>query len=173
MLYPNATFEKGAKIVLSNESGMDLSLLFFDIDFVSLEKPGRVYCIFMQCGAGKMPGLGKDVELLPEVKGRGRFLGISAAVNVNPAYGHTWWGEGEVKMYIDGDKEKITTINGTGSEDYIGTGWFEGTFTHQYQGCLLADAKNRQYAFYRFHIPDALIWFYKDFHATIQQIGGW
>ena len=74
-------------------------------------------------------------------------------------------------MYIDGDST-YPTINGTGSEDYVGTGWGEGVFSHQYQGCLVADDKQRQYAFYRFHVPDA-IYFDHDFKATIQQIGGW
>lgn len=74
-------------------------------------------------------------------------------------------------MYIDGDG-KYPSINGTGSEDYIGSGWGEGVFANQYQGCLVANDTTRQYAFYRFHIPDA-IYFYKDFKATIQQIGGY
>ncbi|MGZ3836784.1 MAG: DUF2961 domain-containing protein, partial [Mucilaginibacter sp.] len=81
-----------------------------------------------------------------------------------------WYGEGEVKMYIAGDTN-LPTINGTGAEDYIGTGWGEGKFTNMYQGCTVADTAKKQYAFYRFHIPDA-IYFNENFKATIQEIGG-
>jgi hypothetical protein len=104
------------------------------------------------------------------VEGRGRFLGVCVGVNVDSAYGNTWWGEGEVKMYLDGD-DAHPTINGTGTEDYIGTGFGEGVFHHQYQGCTVADAKDQQYVFYRFHIPDP-IYFHTRFRSSIQQIGG-
>jgi len=114
--------------------------------------------------------VGKDFELLPRVTGKGRFLGVNVGVHTDSLYKDTWYGEGEVKMFIDGDSN-YPTINGTGTEDYIGTGWGEGTFVNTYQGCMIADEKNNLFTFYRFHIPDA-IYFYKDFKAIIQQIGG-
>jgi hypothetical protein len=114
--------------------------------------------------------VGKDAVLLPEVKGRGRFLGVSVGVNIDSAYGPTWWGEGEFKCWLDGD-EKYPTIAGTGSEDYIGTGWSEGRFANLYQGCLLAESAAGKYAFYRFHIPDP-IYFQTACKVTMQQIGG-
>ncbi len=164
-------FKKGAKIVLTNESKNNLNSLYFDIDYVLLTTPEPDMLYFHACWNRSVHSeLGKDFEMLPEVNGKGRFLGINVGVNVDAAYGHTWWGEGEVKMYIDGDTT-YPTINGTGSEDYIGTGWGEGTFTNLYQGCTVADTAKRQYAFYRFHIPDA-IYFDKSFKATIQEIGG-
>lgn len=165
-------FKNAAKVVLTNESSSNLDLLFFDIDYNLLDKAPEDMLYFHACWhrSNNNSEVGHDFELLPEVKGRGRFLGVNVGINVNPGYGDTWWGEGEVKMYIDGDK-KYPTINGTGSEDYIGTGWGEGQFTHQYQGCLIADTAKKQYAFYRFHIPDA-IYFEDNFKVTIQQIGG-
>jgi len=164
-------FKTGAKIVLTNESKTNLPLLFFDIDYTVLDKPQPDILYFHACWNRSAHGtLGKDFELLPHITGKGRFLGVNIGVNVDAAYGHTWWGEGEVKMYIDGDTSH-PTINGTGAEDYIGTGWGEGAFTHLYQGCTIADTTKRQYAFYRFHIPDA-IYFDQDFRAIIQEIGG-
>jgi len=164
-------FKKGAKMVLTNESSTDINLLYFDIDYNVLDKPQENMLYFHACWNRSVTSTpGQDFELLPEIKGRGRFLGVNIGVNVDAAYGQTWWGEGEVKLYIDGDK-KYPTINGTGAEDYIGTGWGEGTYTHLYQGCLLADTTKRQYAFYRFHIPDA-IYFEDNFKATIQELGG-
>ena len=61
--------------------------------------------------------LGEDFEILPSVKGRGRFLGVNLGVIATPAYEGSWWGEGEVKMYLDCDKAH-PTLAGTGTEDY-------------------------------------------------------
>lgn len=174
-------FKKGARLILTNESKTDLKLLFFEVDFTEVEKP-EPDLLYFHASWSRQPSfatgsnqpsapIGTDVELLPAVTGKGRFLGVSVGVHVNPVYGNTWWGEGEVKMYLDGDST-FPTINGTGTEDYIGTGWFEGFFAHDYQGCLIADGAHRQYAFYRWHIPDP-IWFYKGCRVTLQQIGGW
>jgi hypothetical protein len=165
-------FSSGARITLTNESGKELKMLFFDVDYITMPRPAKDNLYFhARYTQTKGAPVGQDAVLLTEVKGKGRFLGVSVGVNTNPIYGNTWWGEGEVKMYIDGDRQH-PTINGTGSEDYIGDGWMEGVFSSQYQGCLIADGANHQYAFYRFHVPDA-IYFYHDFRAGIQQLGGW
>jgi len=164
-------FKTGAKVVLTNESKTNLDLLFFDIDYILSDKPQTDMLYFHACWNRAIhPVLEKDFELLASVKGRGRFLGVNVGINVDAIYGNTWWGEGEVKMYIDGDTTH-PTINGTGAEDYIGTGWGEGTFTNLYQGCMIADTAKRQYTFYRFHIPDA-VYFNDNFRATIQELGG-
>jgi len=164
-------FRTGAKVVLTNEGAKDLELLFFDIDYITLPAVGadKLYFHASWVRTRNAP-LGEDAVILPKVTGHGRFLGASIGVNIDPAYGRTWWGEGEVKAWLDGDTQ-FPTINGTGAEVYIGTGWGEGVFAHQYQGCLVADTGGRHFAFYRWHIPDA-IYFDKDCRVSIQQIGG-
>jgi hypothetical protein len=104
------------------------------------------------------------------VSGRGRFLGVNVGINANPAYKGTWWGEGEVKIFLNADGAH-PTFAGTGSEDYIGTGWGEGEFFNDFSGCLVADEKNLQWAFYRFQIPDP-VFFDSACRVTLQQIGG-
>jgi Protein of unknown function (DUF2961) len=164
-------FKSGARIILKNESQKDLDLLFFDIDFLEKAQPDSAALYFHACWTRtNHADVGTDAVLLPEVKGRGRFLGVSVGLNVDSAYGPTWWGEGEFKCFLDGDSN-YPSIVGTGSEDYIGTGWSEGYFANLYQGCLLAEAAARKYAFYRFHIPDP-IYFQSACKVTIQQIGG-
>ena len=164
-------FKNGAKVVLSNEGESDQPLLFFDIDFLRLERaPDDMLYFHAYWNRQKKSVLGTDFNLLPEISGKGRFLGVNVGVNTDPAYEDAWFGEGEVKMYIDGDTD-FPSINGTGTEDYIGTGWGLATFSNQYQGCTVADEAKKQYAFYRFHIPDA-VYFHKVFRATLQQIGG-
>lgn len=164
-------FRKGAKVVITNESSHYIGALFYDIDFVKYEKPEDDALYFHAFWVRKKTSeLRKDFEFLPKIEGKGRFLGVNIGVNTDPGYGETWWGEGEVKMYIDNDKE-LPTINGTGTEDYIGTAWGMGQFTNLYQGCTVANDSTNQYAFYRFHVPD-LIGFNQNFSASIQQIGG-
>lgn len=164
-------FKKGAKVVLSNESDKNLNLLFFDIDFTRLAELPKDMLYFHACWNRSIHSVpGKDFDLLPTIKGKGRFLGVNVEVNVDSSYGQTWWGEGEVKFYIDSDSAH-PTINGTGAEDYIGTGWGEGKFIHSYQGCTAADGPKGQYSFYRFHIPDP-IYFQDHFKAAIQEMGG-
>jgi len=164
-------FRKAAKVVITNESSRDIDEIFFDIDLVRLDRLEEDALYFHAFWTRqKTSELGKDFEFLPKIEGRGRFLGVNIGVNADPEYGNTWWGEGEVKMYIDNDEE-FPTINGTGTEDYIGTAWGLGQFTNLYQGCTVANDSTKQYAFYRFHIPD-VIGFHHNFRASIQQIGG-
>jgi len=164
-------FRKGAKVVITNESQNYIGAVFFDIDFIKVEEMEEDAMYFHAFWTRqKTSELRKDFEFLPEIKGQGRFLGVNMGVNADHGYGETWWGEGEVKMYIDNDKE-LPTINGTGTEDYIGTAWGMGQFTNLYQGCTVANDSTKQYAFYRFHIPD-VVGFNQNFSASIQQIGG-
>jgi hypothetical protein len=112
----------------------------------------------------------EDYEILPRVEGKGRFLGVNIGVIADKKlYGSSWWGEGEVKVYLDGDHE-YPTLSGTGTEDYIGTGWGQGQYFNLYQGCSIADGPAMRYCFYRYHVPDP-IYFTKDIRVTIQQIG--
>jgi hypothetical protein len=164
-------FRKGARVVITNESPKNIAEVFFDIDFVTMEGLDDDALYFHAYWTRqKTSELGKDFEFLPVITGRGRFLGVNFGVNADKSYGETWWGEGEVKMYIDNDRE-YPTFNGTGTEDYIGTAWGLGQFTGLYQGCTVANEKQKEYAFYRFHIPD-VIGFHQNFRASIQQIGG-
>ncbi|CAN5463642.1 DUF2961 domain-containing protein [soil metagenome] len=164
-------FRKSARIQLTNESGKRLSHIFFDINFekTTFIKPGYLY-FHSYWSRDTATTLAKDFELLPAVKGKGRFLGVNIGVNTNPVYKEHWWGEGEVKMYLDGDNH-FPTLVGTGTEDYIGTAWGQGEFFNDYAGCLLANKDSVSWAFYRYHVPDP-IFFKTGCKVTLQQIGG-
>ncbi|MEJ1238734.1 glycoside hydrolase family 172 protein [Chryseolinea sp. T2] len=163
-------FRNGARVLLINESKSSIHL-FYDIDFLQMreQKAGTLY--FHTFWSRKAESkLGEDFEILPYVKGKGRYLGMNMGIITDASYKNSWWGEGEVKVYLDGDKE-LPTLNGTGTEDYIGTGWGQGKFAHSYQGCLVADTLTREWAFYRYHVPDP-VYFKSDCKVTIQLIGG-
>jgi hypothetical protein len=163
-------FRTSAVLTVTNESDAPLSHLFYDIDVTTGERWSRDSLYYHCHWRRESPPPGADYDILPRVHGRGRFLGTVASLTVNPAYGRSWWGEGEVKAWLDGD-EALPSLCGTGVEDYIGTGWGMGTFAGRYQGCLVNDGSARQAAFYRYHVPDP-IFFGKDCRVRIQQIGG-
>jgi hypothetical protein len=166
-------FKTGMKAVVSNESGTDLTLFYYDVTYtVGDEHPDDTPYFHAHFRRENPTTLQKDFEILPRVAGAGRYLGAQIGVIVNKkTYAATWWGEGEVKIYLDGDREK-PTLCGTGTEDYIGTAFGQGRFDHLYQGCPLADEKNMQFSFYRLHVPDPIC-FAKDVRVTLQQMGIW
>jgi hypothetical protein len=156
---------------LTNESDANLDELFYDVDYTLGDRHGANVLYFHAHYRRENPTqLQKDYQLLPRVEGRGRYLGTNIGVIVNrKTYHSTWWGEGEVKIYLDGDRDS-PTLSGTGTEDYVGTAWGQGQFAHDFQGSPIADEKNLRWCFYRYHIPDP-IYFYRDIRVTIQQIG--
>jgi hypothetical protein len=164
-------FKKSARIVVSNQSGKNLDMLFYDINY-SLSANTDNDALYFHCfwSRDTLTTLGKDFEILPKTTGKGRFLGVNVGVMANPVYQKAWWGEGEVKVYLDGDAQYPTLV-GTGTEDYIGSAWGQGKYNNFYQGCLVADTDKDHWAFYRYHVPDP-IYFYQDCRVTIQQIGG-
>jgi hypothetical protein len=117
----------------------------------------------------------EDFVITDGLRGPGRFLGC--AVGVRPIDGGMWYGEGEVKVYRDGDRD-LPTICGTGLEDYVGSAWGMGPHAGPYAGAPLdvraldADplAIPDFLAFYRWHLPDPIV-FDDELRVTIQQIG--
>ena len=169
--YVQMPFHKAARIEIVNELDFPISLLFYDIDLQRLNKWDSNFLYFHAYWHRDMvTTLAEDFEILPKVEGRGRFLGANISIQANPVYKDSWWGEGEVKMYLDGDTE-FPSLVGTGTEDYIGTGWGQGPYFNRYQGCAIAEPEKLQWSFYRYHLPDP-IYFKTDCKVTIQQMGG-
>lgn len=177
-------FLKEARITLTNESSIPF-MLYYQIDYTLNDKHqdniGRLHTCFRRENPTMIK---KDFELLPLRKGKGRYIGT--VIGVRTLYPE-WWGEGEIKIYMDGDKE-FPTICGTGTEDYAGVSYgmqkttfmhhgcnliFTSDSLHKYRDFFTGDLKDmqRQYiSFYRWHIPDPIYW-NKECRITIQQIG--
>jgi hypothetical protein len=152
-----------ARIEIVNESSID-NRLFYQIDYTlgdKVDNMGRLCCTFRR---ENPTVLGRDFTILEKVSGEGRFIGD--VVGIRTLAGE-WWGEGEVKIYMDGDTS-YPTICGTGTEDYIGSAWEVGPHANIYQGCPLC--RQDLISFYRWHVLDP-IYFHKDIRITIQQIG--
>ena len=163
-------FKTGMKITITNETDdAEENMFFYQIDYTLGDDTSDAMYFHAFYNRETSTKMLHDYTVLPSLEGNGRYLGASFGVIANPLMGKSWWGEGELKCYIDGD-DQYPTLAGTGTEDYIGAAWGMGYFSHRYQGCLLSDNENMRFAFYRFHIPDP-VYFSENIRVTIQQIG--
>lgn len=162
-------YRQGARLQLVNESKAH-ALVWYDINATEVKRHPKNVLYFHAAWRRELKTeLGRDFEILPRVRGRGRYLGANIGVIGGAGYRGTWFGEGEVKVYLDGDTT-LPTLVGTGTEDYIGTGWGQGEFRGRIHGSPVSDSGNDVYAFYRFHLDDP-VYFHEDCRVTIQQIG--
>jgi hypothetical protein len=122
---------------------------------------GRLHACFLR---ENPTTLGRDFELMPMRQGNGRYLG--SIVGVRSLHDHSW-GEGEVKVYLDGD-EAFPTLCGTGSEDWIGLSSDPAERSFLHHGTSLR--RGAYTTMYRWHLLDPVIW-HKEARVTIQQLG--
>ena len=161
-------------MTLTNESRNLPANIFYCIEVgFNMELPED--CLYFHCiyQPERKTTLGEDFEILPKVSGAGRFLGTNILMRDGEGNHNTWFGEGEVKVYLDGD-EKYPTLAGTGTEDYILSAWGQKEFYNMYSGCTMfqEDLEGRLVTqFYRLHIPNP-VYFSQDCRVTIQQMAG-
>ena len=157
-------FIKRARMTFSNE-GEKTVPLFYQIGYTLGDKlpkdVGRLHVLFRRENPTTVK---KDFELLPPRNQKGRFIG--SIIGIRNLHPDQWWGEGEIKAYLDGDQE-WPTIVGTGSEDYVGLAWGIQQAPFLYNGCSL-NQKNFV-SMYRWHLLDSIAW-HKQGRITIQQI---
>lgn len=159
-------FAKHARITLTNTMDRPIDYLFYQIDFTLGdavgESDGRFHARFRRENPCPM---GHDFTILDTSGGRGIYMGCN--MGVRPLR-EGWWGEGEVKMYLDEDG-LYPTICGTGAEDYIGSAWGLDEHCTPYQGAPLH--RHGFASMYRFHVPDP-VYFRERIKVTVQQMGG-
>ena len=163
-------FARHAKITVENllpDEGIDG--FFYTINFEELDEPAGDAYFHARFNRTNPLRYGDDYTILDGVEGSGTFVGCDMTWQQN---NNGWWGEGEVKMFLDGDTE-FPTICGTGTEDYFGGAWcFNKTFSSPFLGYPFG-GENRtgaRHSLYRFHVLDA-IHFHSSLKVTIQAIG--
>jgi hypothetical protein len=109
--------------------------------------------------------------MLDGVRGQGQYVGAFMAWQQN---GTGWWGEGEIKMYLDAD-DAYPTICGTGTEDYFGGAWcFGENYSAPYLGYQLVSGEEShpgaRMTMYRFHVLDP-VFFRQSLRVTMQALG--
>ena len=177
--YWTMPFKKKCRITMTNTAEEDM-VLYYQIDYVLTKVPEDAAYFHAQFRrVNPLPY--KDVYTIVDgIKGKGHYVGTYMAWGVN---NNGWWGEGEIKFFMDGDKE-YPTICGTGTEDYFcGSYNFENNKTHQYAEFSTAYAglpqvirpdgvyqSQTRFGMYRWHITDP-IRFEENLKVTIQALG--
>ncbi len=164
-------FSKRAKIVVDSQHQTNVRGFFYQIDYSLTEIPKNAGRFCAQWRREDTTEYLKEYTILDGVKGEGQYVGTYMAWT---QLVDGWWGEGEIKYYIDGDK-KHPTICGTGTEDYFGGAWAFGdeTFNAPFLGYpyfLREAGKLAKHGLYRWHIMDP-IRFKKDLKVTMQPLG--
>lgn len=177
--YWQMPFCKNCRITLENIGETQVTY-FYQIDYTLTEIPED--CAYFHAQFRRVNPLPyKEVyTIIDGIEGRGQYVGTYMAWGVNNC---GWWGEGEIKFYLD-DDEEFPTICGTGTEDYFcGSYNFENRMTGQYEEFCSPYAGLHQvirpdgvyssqtrFAMYRWHIVDP-IRFQKRLKVTIQALG--
>jgi hypothetical protein len=179
-------FRKKCRITLENIDNADM-VLYYQVDYTLTEVPKDAGYFHAQFRRVNPLPLKKDYVLVDSIKGKGQYVGTYLAYG---SHKNGWWGEGEIKFFMDGDTE-FPTINGTGTEDYFCGAYdfdtrkksnagvetsayteFSGPYTGLPQ-VIRGDGHYeiaQRFGLYRWHIMDP-IRFEKDLKVTIQDLG--
>jgi len=175
--YWTMPFRKKCRITMENINDNDPMNLYYQIDYTLTEVPADAGYFHAQWRRTN-PNSTSDYTIVDGIKGKGQYVGVYMAWGVN---NNGWWGEGEIKFFMDGDT-KFPTICGTGAEDY-----FCGSYNFDREGqykeystpyaglhqVIRPDGTYRsqqRFGLYRWHITDP-VRFEKDLRITIQDLG--
>jgi hypothetical protein len=192
--YWSMPFRKRIRMTLSNIHPAEKKGIYYQIDYALNKVPSDAAYFHAQFRRANPLRAGDVYTILDGVRGKGHYAGTYMAWQVN---NNGWWGEGEIKFYLDGDTEPklsggktvagstgFPTICGTGTEDYFcGSYNFENKATGQYQEFTGPYTgvphivrpngvyeSNMRFSLYRWHIPDP-VRFDRDLKVTIQALG--
>jgi hypothetical protein len=172
-------FRKKARVTMENIDDKPM-VLYYQIDYTLTDVPADTAYFHAQFRRVNPLPYKEVYTLIDGIKGQGQYVGTYMAWGVN---NRGWWGEGEIKFYMDGDTD-FATIVGTGTEDYFcGSYNFENRATRQYQEFSTPYAglhqvirpdgvyqSQQRFGLYRWHIVDP-IRFKQDMRVTMQALG--
>jgi len=177
--YWEMPFRTSAKLTMTNLDDKEMTL-YYQIDYSLMDVPSDAAYFHAQFRRSNPLPYKSDYTILDGVKGWGHYVGTYLAWGVHNT---GWWGEGEIKFFLDGDTA-FPTICGTGTEDYFcGSYNFENQETRQYQvfstpysgliQVLKPDGlykSQQRFGLYRWHLRDP-VRFDSDLRVTIQALG--
>jgi len=172
-------FRRSCRITMENVADERMTL-YYQVDHALTDIPDDAAYLHAQFRRVNPLPYKQDYTIVDAIKGEGHYVGTHLSWGVN---NKGWWGEGEIKFYIDGDTDH-PTICGTGTEDYFcGSYDFENQetkryqeFTTPYSGLPLVIRPDglyesqQRFGLYRWHIIDP-IRFAEDLRVTIQALG--
>ncbi|MCX8108533.1 MAG: DUF2961 domain-containing protein [Verrucomicrobiae bacterium] len=161
-------FRKSARIEIENQSDKPISLLYYNIDWIQLDSlPKDTPYFYAQYRQEYPVKSGQDYVVL-ETTGKGHYVGTVLAVRTRSP---SWFGEGDEKIYIDGELKP--SIWGTGTEDYFLSAWGLKTTSTPYFGVPYFDQwgiVGGHTSAYRWHINDPIV-FNKSIKVTFEHFG--
>ncbi|HOW72149.1 MAG TPA: DUF2961 domain-containing protein [Phycisphaerae bacterium] len=179
--YWEMPFRKRCQITFTNIAEQEMTL-FYQINYTLTEVPEQAAYFHAQFRRTNPLPYRQDFVILDGVRGWGQYVGTYMAWGTN---NNGWWGEGEIKFFMDGD-DAYPTICGTGTEDYFcGSYCFtdgeggKGTyreFTTPYSGLpqvIRPDGtylSQTRFGMYRWHLADP-IRFQTELRVTLQALG--
>lgn len=166
--YWHMPFRKSARVEIVNQSEKQISLLYYNIDWIKKDKlPKDTPYFYAQYRQEYPAEHGKDYVVL-ETTGKGHYVGTVLAVRTRSP---SWFGEGDEKIYIDGEAK--ASIWGTGTEDYFLSAWGLQTTSTPYFGVPYFDQwgiVGGHTSAYRWHINDPVV-FNKGIRVTFEHFG--
>ena len=177
--YWEMPFRRRCRMTVTNLAE-DPMTLYYQVNYTLTDVPDDAAYFHAQFRRTNPLPYRQDYTILDGVVGKGQYVGTSMSWAVN---NNGWWGEGEIKFFMDGD-DPFPTICGTGTEDYFcGSYNFENRETKQYQEFTTPYAgmhqvlrpdgvyqSQQRFSLYRWHITDP-IRFEEDLRVTIQALG--
>ena len=187
--YFEMPFRKHAKVTLTSEHPGFIKYVFYTFNYVLTDVPDDAMYFHARFNRERSTRRGVDYTVLDGVRGKGYYVGTYMALCALERY---WWGEGEMKFYIDGDRDYPTQCS-TGTEDYFGGAWSFGSMDEQgrmrektyctpfagypfysrddnFVNAYFMSECPPMRAFYRWHVMDPIL-FEKDLRVELQQIG--
>jgi hypothetical protein len=171
-------FRKSARIELENQWKDEIGGFFYQVTYELGPVPDDAAYFHAQWRRFVTRVDYPEHVIIDGVQGKGLYVGTYIAWT---QLSNGWWGEGEIKFYMDGDKE-FPTICGTGTEDYFCGAWgFYGPSGHEESFCApfvgyplvhRVEGQVPKHGLYRWHVPDP-IRFDSDLKVTIQALGWW
>ena len=179
-------FRQSCRITMEN-IGPDEAVLYYQVNYVLTNVPQDAAYFHAQFRRVNPLPYKTDYTIIDGVTGQGHYVGTYLAWGVN---NNGWWGEGEIKFFMDGDKE-YPTICGTGTEDYFCGSYDFDVRAKNAQGVETVDYREfttpyvglpqvirgdghyqvqQRFGMYRWHILDP-IRFQTDLRVTIQALG--
>ena len=187
-------FRSGARLTLESEHPDDIGSVYYQVDYTVGDDiaPDAGYFHAQWRRSNATTAIGVDHVIVDGVSGSGAYVGTYVAL---ASLHRFWWGEGEVKFFVDDDDE-FPTLCSTGLEDYAGGAWcFQDelrtdpepeilTYSAPYCGYPFHSTRDRtkagpfatetlpMHGIYRWHLPDPIS-FTQRLKVTVQQIGSW
>jgi hypothetical protein len=161
-------FRKSIRIEVENQSEKPISLLYYNIDWIKKDRLPADTPYFYAQYKQEYPVIQSQDYTILETTGKGHYVGTVLAVRTRSP---SWFGEGDEKIYIDGEEKP--SIWGTGTEDYFLSAWGLKTTSTPYFGTPYFDQwgiVGGHTSAYRWHISDPIV-FNDGIHVTIEHFG--